>query len=59
MPIIEQITSLPLFIWQVVGCDTGIAEAGWSVVRVWEHDLKDEKKVVAKVRRVWETPHGR
>jgi len=21
--------------------------------------LKDEKKVVAKVRRVWETPHGR
>jgi DNA mismatch endonuclease, patch repair protein len=24
---------------------------GWSAIRVWEHDLKDESKVVRKVRR--------
>ena len=27
---------------------------GWRVVRVWEHELKEPKKVAAKVRRVWE-----
>jgi len=27
---------------------------GWKVVRVWEHELKEPRKVAAKVRRVYE-----
>jgi len=37
------------------GLMDGIAEAGrGGQVRVWEHELREPRKVAAKVRRVWE-----
>lgn len=31
-----------------------LKKLGWKVVRVWEHELKEPKKVAAKVKRIWE-----
>jgi G:T-mismatch repair DNA endonuclease (very short patch repair protein) len=28
-----------------------LRKLGWSVVRVWEHELKDPEKVAAKLKR--------
>jgi G:T-mismatch repair DNA endonuclease (very short patch repair protein) len=30
----------------------GLRKLGWRVVRVWEHELKEPKKVVAKIVRM-------
>jgi DNA mismatch endonuclease (patch repair protein) len=32
-----------------------LRKLGWKVVRVWEHELKEPKKVAAKIRKVYET----
>jgi DNA mismatch endonuclease (patch repair protein) len=32
-----------------------LRKLGWSVVRVWEHELKDPEKVAAKIKRYLET----
>jgi very-short-patch-repair endonuclease len=32
-----------------------LRKLGWSVVRVWEHELKEPKKVVVKIRKYYET----
>lgn len=31
-----------------------LRKQGWTVVRVWEHELREPGKVAARVRRVWE-----
>ena len=36
-----------------------LRKLGWSVVRVWECELREPRKVAVKVRRVWEKSAGR
>jgi G:T-mismatch repair DNA endonuclease (very short patch repair protein) len=32
-----------------------LQKRSWSVIRVWEYELKEPRKVAARVRRVYET----
>ena len=32
-----------------------LRKLGWSVVRVWEHELKEPRKVAVKVKRCYST----
>lgn len=32
--------------------DRMLRKSGWRVLRIWEHELRDESRVAARVRRV-------